>query len=131
MPHRISRYTSAGKTRQFGRASGCKGLTFSSHVFVCTLIKKLNQVAAHQRFIQRNLKSVASTLNRRFRPSRRSKTELDDESSSAADFFEFEDMSHLQEESVPQQLWDEMFDCALEAMGDLSDEIFDKTNHQK
>ena len=131
MPHRISRYTSAGKTRRFGRASGCKGLTFSSHVFACTLIKKLNQVAAHQRFIQRNLKSVASTLNRRFRPSRRSKTELDDESSSAADFFEFEDMSHLQEESVPQQLWDEMFDGALGAMGDLSDEIFGETKDQK
>ena len=134
MPDRICRSASAGKTRRvqsFGRASGCKALTFSSHVFVCTLIKKLNQVAAHQRFIQRNLKSVASTLNRRFRPSRRSKTELDDESSSAADLFESEDMSHLQEESVPQQLWDEMFDGALGAMGDLSDEIFGETKDQK
>ena len=100
-------------------------------MFVCTLIKKLNQVAAHQRFTQRNFKSVASTLNRRFRPSRRSKPELDDESSSAADFFESEDMSHLQEESVPQQLWDEMFDGALGAMGDLSDEIFGETKDQK
>ena len=40
-------------------------------------------------------------------------------------------MSHLQEESVPQQLWDEMFDGALGAMGDLSDEIFGETKDQK
>ena len=87
----------------------------SKYAFVCTLIKKLNQVALRNRIIQRNLKS-ASPLSKRCRSSQVSECKQSDFSCSTDSLHI--DHANQQENSVQQQQWDEMFDCAFEAIHD-------------
>ena len=88
----------------------------SQRAFVCTLIKKLNQVALRNRIIQRNLKSV-SPLDKRFRSSQVSECKQSDFSCST-DSLNVGHAANQQENSFQQQQWDEMFESAFEAIHD-------------
>ena len=87
----------------------------TKRAFVCTLIKKLNQVALRNRIIQRNLTSV-SPLTKRSRASKQSEYEQTCPTKS----FHSDPDANQEETSFPQEIWDEMYDSAFEAIQDVS-----------
>ena len=108
--------------RKVCRPSASKGGEFKCRAFAYTLIKKLNLVAARHRVIQRNLISVSTPLAKRFRTalSDGSKSRKAQEEKNSTDVLS---LSQSQEDLVPQQLWDELFEIAIEA---ITEEIFDE-----
>ena len=80
----------------------------SSHLSTFNLIKKMTQVAARNRVIVSEfMKTDNFTL--------------------ATDAAGYENLSHPQDDLIPLQLWDELFESALVAIGDGSNETFDET----
>ena len=87
----------------------------TKRAFVCTLIKKLNQVALRNRIIQRNLNSV-SPLTKRSRASKQSECEQTWPTMS----IDLDPDASQEESSFPHEVWDEMYDSAFEAIQDVS-----------
>jgi hypothetical protein len=110
-----------------------------NRAFAGALIKKLNEIATRNRIIQRSLHSVSARMEERFKCKhlRDESTAIECNSNNFAldlDFptFPLHNTSDLelpnfpQEDPVPQQEWDELFESAFEAIGDRSIEAFDQ-----
>ena len=94
-------------------------------MFAGTLIAKLNQVTARNRAIQRNLQSVSAQWNRRFMVTNRSKSRTED-CDKSVNKAAFDCLQPCQEDLIPQQLWDDLFDTAIDAIGNFPIDIFDE-----
>ena len=101
-----------------------KGRRSKNRILACALIQKLNQVASRRRTIERNLKSVSALLDGRFRVAHRIESDTDC-GNQAADVLDFGCRADQEEDLVPQQLWDHLFDSAFQAIGNADVDIFD------
>ena len=135
MTTRFSRNHSASKKKSQSSSSKLNG---KNRAFAGALIKKLKEVATRDRIIQRSLHSVSVRMEARFKckqlrddsaaiecNSNHSSLDLDfpsfvHHSTSDLDFPNFP-----QEDLVPQQEWDELFESAFEAIGDTDIEAFE------
>ena len=94
--------------------------------FACILSKKLKQVAARNRIIQRNFKSM-STIDKRFLTVNRCEVCVDGSKGNDMDSSNGNDkISFEQEDLIPQKLWDELFDSAFQAIAYVSTDFFNE-----
>ncbi len=84
-------------------------------------MNKLNALAIRNRIIQRSLHSISARMDGRFLSSNRKSSSLD----LSHPFVECDGQNFSQEELVPQQQWDDLFESAFEVIGDTSVDIFD------
>ena len=94
--------------------------------FAYILSKKLKKVAARNRVIQRNFKSM-STIDKRFRTVNRCEVCVDGSNGNDMDSSNGNDnISFEQEDLIPQKLWDELFDSAFQAIAYVSTDFFNE-----
>jgi hypothetical protein len=117
MSRRIVLHSSTLKSRRAIQSG--KHQSTRDHSFACSLIKKLNIVAARNRVIPRHLRSAVL-------PARR--MPIDERPIISNSFDDYVELDCTpQENEVPQKEWDDLYESAFEVIGTDSMDPFEGT----